>query len=192
MVSLPPPWQQSVDIVLDPSSPFLQTGARAAVKLMKRAFLQKEPRWKFLTLYQVLEHGFLLTILNTVNSQFIADPRQAIDDAAEALKNDLAKFVELIKNHSLNDAFNDLESNFKAINTSNRFAAALERQWDKQGSQAPRNQKGAFICYKIRCAIVHAGDALTYEAYVDADEAVISLLGALERAVVKYAGITIQ
>ena len=190
MVSLSPPWQESVDIVLDPSGPFAQRGALAGVKLMKRAFLQKEPRWKFLTLYQVLEHGFLLSILNTLNSQFLMSPIPAIDDATEALKHDLRKFVELIRAHSLNEAFKDLETNFKTINTSNRFAAALERQWGRQGSQVPSNHKGAFICYKIRCAIVHAGDALTYDAYVDADAAVISLLGPLEKAVIKYAGIT--
>jgi hypothetical protein len=185
------PWAQSVDIVLDPSSPFLQKGSLAAVKLMNRAFRQTEPRWKFLTLYQVLEHGFLLSILNALNSQFLQHPAQAINDAAEALKNDLTKFVELIKAHSLNSTFDELESNLKSIELTNRFAAALERQWQKESSRVQGDQKGAFICYKIRCSIVHAGDSLTYEAYTDADAAVILALSCLEKAVIKYAGISV-
>ena len=81
----------------------------------------------------------------------------------------------------------------KATKALNRFAAAIEYAIDKTAlDKAPKkSKKGALLCYKIRCAIVHGGSSgPIFDSYDDANDLIDFVLPSLEYAVSKFLGIS--
>jgi hypothetical protein len=81
----------------------------------------------------------------------------------------------------------------KSKNSGNRFAAALEHSFQHSGQPKTikgKGQKGVLICYKIRCAIVHAGaSSPIFDAYPDGPACLEPLLPVCELAVLQFMGI---
>jgi len=81
-------------------------------------------------------------------------------------------------------------------NNGNRYVTMLEREYDSDPRKKDFQgmfQKGAFLCYKVRGSIVHAGGtSLIFEHFEDGEEALLELVMPLEQAVLKYLEIDIQ
>lgn len=154
--------------------------------LLAEALQEANPKWRFLSLYRILENSYLSSILQKINASFFDDPKRTIDQAAESIKNEIQQFLELAANHRLETLFDGFQDAFDALIANNKtLAIGLERSAAnsvRQHSAKEKWQRGVIHCYKIRCAIAHAGGSGTFvERYVDWRNALEKLLPHLER-----------
>lgn len=160
-----------------------------------RALREQRIQWRFLGFYRVLEYGYLDEVLNALQSSFFQDPASSVAMAKKSLEAELNQLVHLVTSAALQQQFESLADKFvECENASNRFAIALRRQLADDGlltEASAKDRLGAMVVYKIRCAIVHAGKgALIYESFPDAHVLLKALLLGLERATLRFLGVT--
>lgn len=179
---------------LDISSGFLSK-PEVELKFLSEAYrlivLAGEVRWQFLGFYRVFEHAWLRTIHSELARAFLHNPNEALKKAQEALASERMKFEETVDLLSVQSEFTDFRTEFDGlIGTNNRFCHAIQRVIERQTDAGGEWRVGVRICYQIRCAVVHSGEAGPYyESFDDADEAVLRLLVYLERAMNRIIGI---
>ena len=98
--------------------------------------------------------------------------KESLAAAATSLDSELNQFLALVQTSTLEKHFESVHDAFENARISgNRFAAALEHSFKQTGQikvAKGKWQKGVLICYKIRCAIVHAGlTSPLFDAYAD-------------------------
>ena len=148
-----------------------------------------------MSLYRIFEHGYLSEVFETLKSAFFASPKDSLAAATLSLESELNQFLTLVQHTGLDNTFATLHDEFEKSRASgNRFAAALEHSFQQSGqlkSLKTKWQKGVLICYKIRCAIVHAGvSSLIFDAYADGPACLEAVLPACESAVLQFMGIS--
>lgn len=152
-------------------------------------------KWRFLSIYRVLEHGYLSAVFGTLKLRFFVSPTEAVSEASDALQSELKQFVALVDGSSLIALFEKLHDEFSAqVTAQNRFANALEGSINKSGQikqVVGKWQKGVLIFYKIRCSIVHAGlSSPIFDSFPDGASCLEALLPASESIVLEFLGIT--
>lgn len=170
--------------------------ARKNTDLLRLANIEQDIRWKFLGFYRVLEYGYLKSVLESLERSFFRSPKSALAEAQESIGTEINQFINLIETCGLIsyfDRFVDVADKLRMEN--NQFCSSLERQWDKETRKpqfSGKFKKGAYLCYQVRCAIVHAGDiSLLYESFDDADMALLAFAIPLEEAITEYLGFEI-
>jgi hypothetical protein len=164
-------------------------------ELFVEAASEVKTKWRYLSLYRIFEHGYLSEVFETLKSTFFASPKESLAVATTSLDSELNQFLALVKNAGLDNHFAMLVDEFdKAKVNGNRFAAALEHSIHQSGQIKlikGKEQKGVLICYKIRCAIVHAGmSSQIFDAYPDGPACLELLLPVCESAVLQFVGLT--
>lgn len=191
-----PPWLEKSTLTLSKNSRLIEKSS-AYSNLLILAAQEKSIRWRFLGFYRILEHGYLNAVLESINQTFFQSPKMAIGEAEKTLSNEINQLVELVKNNQLKSFFEQFAQKAKILkNNGNRYVTMLEREYDSDPRKKDFQgmfQKGAFLCYKVRCSIVHAGGtSLIFEHFEDGEEALLELVMPLEQAVLKYLEIDIQ
>ena len=163
--------------------------------LFVEAVSEVKTKWRYLSLYRIFEHGYLAEVFETLKSAFFASPKESLAAATTSLDSELNQFLALVQNAGLDGHFAALVDEFdKAKAAGNRFAAALEHSFQQSGQLKAikgKGQKGVLICYKIRCAIVHAGmSSQIFDAYPDGPACLELLLPVCESAVLHFVGLT--
>jgi hypothetical protein len=161
--------------------------------LLRRLFVEAcredVARWRFLSFYRILEHGYLESVLSGLMTRFYSEPKDALDSAQGALKSEVEQLVRLVESHNLQAYFEEIWNiNEWLIGKLNQFAILVKREADKKG-YGDLYKRGVAICYQVRCAIVHAGYAVVFDRSPGAEEALSLHLPELERAVVHFLGI---
>ena len=160
-----------------------------SIKLLGAALNEKNPKWRFLSLYRILENGYLGELLKKINADFLADPDRTITDAQKTLKSEVVQFFEYVKSRRIESQFDDFNTRFvQLISDRNFLAHAIQRKMD--GSTDSTWKAGVSCAYKIRCAIAHAGVGDTYvELHSDWKNCLEYLLPPLEEAALLSHGI---
>jgi hypothetical protein len=192
----PPQWVSKNDLRTVPDARLLEESAGGArvrhvfVELMS----ETKAKWRYLSLYRVFECGYLATILDSFNERFFESPMASVGEARVALESELTQFLALVTNAGLEAHFGRLHDAFEsARGHGNKFAVALDRalrRVKQPEGVSSKEQKGVWLCYRIRCAIVHAGiETIVFDAFPDAAVCVEALLPACEAAVLEYVGV---
>lgn len=172
-----------------------------ALQLLNDAARASAPKWRTLSLYRVLENGYLNSVRDEFLRIFDKQPAKALKNAQESLASEPAQLVALAESKDLKtefEVFSDIFDGLVDVNSANpnQFALAIDHELrtDKSplfGAQE-RFKKGISRLYKIRCAIAHAGTAsIVYEQFEDADIAADTLRDAIEKIVRKLMGIRV-
>lgn len=161
----------------------------SSIKLLGSALNEKNPKWRFLSLYRILENGYLGELLKKINTDFLADPDRTIADAQKTLKSEVVQFFEYVKSKAIESQFDDFNTRFEQLISDKNFLAhAIQRKID--GSADSTWKTGVLCAYKIRCAIAHAGVGDTYvELHADWKSCLEYLLPPLEEAALLSHGI---
>lgn len=149
-------------------------------------------KFRFLELYRIIEARFLREVQDTLNQNFAAGPKQALEDALDSLKSELAQLVRLADGEKA--FFEMIWAKVHALRDTNRLAAALFRKLSKRDEfKSPEWRAGAAIVYFLRCAIVHAGEKdIMFESFADGELVVESIIEEMEEAALALAGITLS
>ena len=157
-----------------------------------------KPKWRYLSLYRILEHGYLSEVFHTLMTEFFSTPKDSLKKASDAVGSEFTQFMALAETGSLETDFQVLLDEFeKAKALPNQFAIKVDRSIQQgrelAGFTSPANwRRGVLVCYKIRNAIVHAGlPSPIFEAFPDGSECLEALLPTLELLTLKFLGITI-
>ncbi len=176
----------------------LKNKNKTDIALVRAALGETVIRWRFLSFYRIIERGYLKAILQKINQEFMKSPQTTVSGAVKLLDNECSQFVGLVKDHDLSYFFEDFADCVENLSSSmNEYAIMLEREltedksrWNEAFKPGNKYVKGVFLCYKVRCSIVHAGaSSLVFDEFSDADNALRSLVIPLENAVMKYMGI---
>jgi hypothetical protein len=193
----PPIWVSKDQMQLLSNSRLLEKTVPATrfQDLLLEAVSEVKAKWRYLSIYRILEHGYLATVFETLRSSFFSSPKESIASAATALDSELNQFFALAQNAALQVYFESLHDAFyRARASGNRFASALEHSLNQTGQvklAKNKSQKGVLICYKTRCAIVHAGaSSPIFDAYPDGPECLEIMLPECESALLQFVGIT--
>jgi hypothetical protein len=165
----------------------LSESALMAGRLLQEILFEGRIRWRYLALYRVFEAAYLIGLKETLLASFLDAPKDALSQAQEALASELALFKKLVEDKGLTARFELLRAMVDQ-DTSNRFLHAIKRSLRKSGSAGP--MKGVEYAYKIRCAIVHAGQHdVVFDRFDDGENGVDLLLKTLEEAVFELLGL---
>ena len=193
----PPIWVSKDQMQLLSNSRILEKTIPASrfQDLLLEAVSEVKAKWRYLSIYRIFEHGYLATVFETLKSAFFSSPKESVAAAAAALDSELNQFFALAQNAALQVYFESLHDAFYGARASgNRFASALDHSLNQTGQvKLAKNkwQKGVLICYKTRCAIVHAGaSSPIFDAYPDGPECLQVMLPACESALLQFVGIT--
>lgn len=196
--AVPPVWVSGsqLGIASDARINGIHNPALRFEELFLEAISEVKTKWRFLSTYRVLEHGYLSEVFQTLQAGFFASPKESISAASESLESEFKQFLALVEAASLQNQFETFYDEFeKAKSGGNRFAVAIDRSITKSGQvkQAQGKwQKGVLIYYKIRCAIVHAGIASPmFDAYPDGPECLEVLMPTCELLMLQFLGLTV-
>lgn len=186
-------WQKVTNFNLSDECCLLDNKDKTDLVLFKAAFGETVIRWRFLSLYRILERGYLKSILQNINQEFMKSPKSTVNNALQILDDEYSQFVGLVKDHDMNSFFEDFATCIESLCKSmNKYAIMLKKEISE--NELNKNSKvknGVLLCYKVRCSIVHAGaSAIVIDEFSDSDDALRSLVTPLENAVIKYVGIT--
>ena len=188
-------WRSAISVSLSAGSGLLDPKMQNSY-LLRLALQERSLRWMFIGLYRILEHGYLQQILDGLITQFFNAPADALGKVVNAVNSDLNKLLELVQGQRLEAYFEEFADVIQSLcDNGNRFAHALKRKWDTSATKRlfdTKQKSGVYFCYKIRCAIVHAGsDFLMFERFDDANAAIAELVPTLANAVFDYLSIAI-
>jgi hypothetical protein len=197
-VNVPPVWFAKCQIgiadqarLISPSNASLRFA-----ELFLEAVSEVKTKWRFLSLYRTLEHGYLSELFHCLEGQFFAAPRESVVAALAALDSELNQFITLAEGAGVKAHFEAFCEEFEALKSAgNKFALAVDRSIDKSGQLKTLNgkwRKGVLIFYKIRCAIVHAGmSSPIFDAYPDGTACLDKLMPISEAAVLDFLGLSV-
>ena len=165
---------------------------QSSIQLLGGALTEKNPKWRFLSLYRILENGYLGELLKKINTDFFYDPDRTLTEAQKSLKSEVAQFNEYVKSKNLESQFEDFSVRFdELIGKQDHFTHAIKRNID--GTTDSNWKAGMIRAYKIRCAIAHAGSGDTYvELHPGWKASLEYLLPPLEEAALLSQGITVS
>lgn len=164
-------------------------------EFLRRLFVESAtetaPRWRFLSLYRILEHGYLENVFNELSHRFFTEPNDALEAATNSLKSELSQFIKLADKHGLKTYFEEISRiNDSLVASGNQFAILVEREAKKKGSFPESYKRGVAVCYQIRCSIVHAGThSVVFDKSPGAEAALTAQLTEIEKAAAKFLGI---
>lgn len=195
--AVPPIWITKEQMQMMPGSR-IQLGQVPGFRfqdLFVESVSEVKTKWRYLSLYRIFEHGYLSEVFDSLKAAFFASPKESLAAATTSLDSELNQFLALVQNAGLDSHFAALHDEFEKSRASgNRFASALEHSFQQSGqlkSVKSKGQKGVLICYKIRCAIVHAGvSSPIFDAYPDGPACLESLLPVCESAVLQFVGVS--
>lgn len=197
-VNMPPAWFAKYQIgILDQARVISASNQPLRFQeLFLGAVSEVKTKWRFLSIYRVLEHGYLSELFHTLETQFFKAPKESVSAALTALDSELNQFIALANSAGIRGRFETFCDEFEAVKKSgNRFACAIDRSIDMSGqlrSSPVKWQKGVLVFYKIRCAIVHAGLASPmFDAYADGTECLDKLLPTSEAAMLDFLGLSV-
>lgn len=155
--------------------------------LMQEVLFERRVRWRYIALYRIFEAAYLVGLKKSLDANFIENPKQALALAQTALESELSTFKALVEEQKLETKFNEFREVVDS-DDANRFFHAIKRSL--RNSKSSNHQKGAEYCYKIRCAIVHAGQGdVVFDRFADAESGVSMLLKNMETAVIELLGL---
>ncbi|MBI3188739.1 MAG: hypothetical protein HYZ31_12840 [Gammaproteobacteria bacterium] len=157
--------------------------------LLHEASIVQRPKWRFLSLYRILENAYLANIKDTLIKEYDQDASKAIKSADEKLANEPNQLVSLAEGI-------DAIAEFEAFNTAmetliathNKYIIKLDRaaENEKLYKSQDKYKKAVIRFYKIRCSIAHAGtSSVIYEMFPDANSAILELLPHVEAIALK-------
>ena len=162
-------------------------------RLFFEAVASGHPKWRFLSLYRILENAYLNNIKKALLDDFDKDAGRAVDDAKRKLQAEVNQLLDLVGANALDPEFQSFNAEFDAlIAGSNQFAIALDRAAQADALYRVDVLKKAVVrFYKLRCSIAHAGtSSVIYEQLHDANAAMLRLLPSVELIVLKSLGIS--
>jgi len=162
--------------------------------LFIEALSEVKVKWRYFSLYRILEHGYLSEIFNQLKNEFFFSPKETLQKALTSVESELKQFVSLAAAGGLEAEFEVFYDEFQKVKGAlNRFANAIDRSIQVSGQHKlveGKWQCGVLVCYKIRCAIVHSGlSSPIFEAYVDGPACLEVLLPRLESISLKFLGV---
>lgn len=164
-------------------------------RLVFEAMSVSQPKWRFLSLYRILENAYLTNIKNALIEGFDRDADKAIEEAQKKLSSEVNQLISLMESKGLQDdfvAFNEAFDEKLALN--NRFIHALDKSAKKEANYGNKQTaiKAVVRFYKLRCSIAHAGtSSVIYEQLTDANFAMNALLPYVESIVLKGLNVTL-
>lgn len=172
-------------------------------KLVRQAYMETNPRWRFLGFYRLFEHGYLTEVFEQISKGFYFDPKTVLSEASDKLSNEYSQFLNLVTSKSLARFFEHFADEFEKLKQGgNRFCWAIDRSITRknksegveaypQSGGRNKTSYGVNICYRFRCAIVHAGSSdVVIDNFDDADAAILALLHIIEEAALNYIGLS--
>ncbi len=192
-----PLWILKNQILVVPTSKVVVSAkSRHYVRLFLEAVSETKAKWRFISCYRVLEHGYLDAVFDELSNSFFSAPAIAISAATRSLESELFQLIALVESASLQDLFQEFFDEFEKLRGSgNRFVHSLERaaQVMKETSNKKSWEQGVLFFYKTRCAIVHAGlGAPIFDAHPDAKDYLEQMLPVCERIVLSFLGIALS
>lgn len=187
----PPAWTSATRFEIGAASIAPQSLLMAG-RLMREVLLEERVRWRFISLYRVFEAAYLLKLKEKLAAEFLQQPKRALTDAQAALESELSTFQDLVnENAGLVARFEEIDR-FVDANNTNRFLQAIKRTV-KAAQKFSGFRKGVAYCYKVRCAIVHAGQHdVVFDRFPDAESGVQSLVPLFEASVIELLGLRSQ
>lgn len=197
-IAVKPVWitKSQVGVAMDAKINGMPNLALRFEDLFLEAVSEVKVKWRFLSIYRVLEHGYLSEVFRTLESEFFSSPKESLAVATDSLESEIKQFISLVNAADLKNEFEIFCDQFEAIKANNnRFAYAIDKSM-QQGGQTKiatnKWQKGVVIFYKIRCAVVHAGmTSPMYDALPDGGDCLEALLPTCEHLILKYLGVTV-
>jgi hypothetical protein len=181
----PPRWVGKTQFEMDEAALGPQSSMMAG-QLLQEVLSENRARWRYVSFYRVFEAAYLVGLKETLLSDFLSRPKEALESAKSALESELATFQQLVVTKNLVTHFEHIRSSVDG-DVSNRFLHAIKRALKDSGLSA--SKKGVAYAYKIRCAIVHAGQHdVVFDRFQDAEDGVRLLLPDLESAVLDLLG----
>ena len=165
-------------------------------ELLQAAIRHTSPSLRFLYLYRLFEHAYLIGALDRLQSNFFADPKRSTKALSDIVGNEKAAFLALLEASSTKGDFETIADIFEdnQRTRSNRFLTAIHDGAIADGeiSYPEKWKRGCVLCYKVRCSIVHSGKSSPiFESFPDAAQGVAALLQSLESASLGFLGLTI-
>lgn len=165
-------------------------------RLCFEAAVSNHPKWRFLSLYRILENAYLTNIKQILIDAFDKDAGQAVEEAKKKLQSEINQLVDLMSSKQLSVEFENFNQAFdQQIVAQNRYILALDRAAASDALYKTQElaKKGVLRFYKIRCSIAHGGtSSVIYEQAPDAAAAMMSLLPYVEAIALKSLAITLR
>lgn len=166
-------------------------------ELFLEAVSEVKAKWRFLSTYRVLEHGYLSEVFQTIQAGFFTSPKETLEVALDSLGSELKQFIALVEAAGLQSQFEMFHDQFDQCRADgNRFSVALDHSITKSGQIKQvkgKWQKGVLLFYKVRCAVVHAGIASPmFDAYPDGAACLETLLPTCEQVMLDFLGISVD
>ncbi len=185
-------WSDAGLVALKTTSRLLQhNDGELLRRLFGESATEQAPRWRFLSLYRILEHGYLENVFKDLASRFFSEPKESLDSATNALKSEVEQFVRLVDLNSLKSHFEEIcRINDSLTASGNQFAILLEREAKKRSTYQEAFKRGVALCYQTRCSIVHAGShSVVFDKSPGGDTALLAFLPEMEKAAAQFLGI---
>lgn len=165
-------------------------------RLLLEASSVQHPKWRFLSLYRILENAYLENIKTALLDAFDEDASKAVESAKAKLASEVNQLASLAESAGLVTEFEEFNVEVDAqILAGNKYITMLDRSAEKEVLyKAPEvYKKGVQRFYKMRCSIAHAGtSSVIYEQFSDANVGTLALLPSVEAIALKSLKITIQ
>lgn len=180
-VAPPSAMQSATNILIGPPT---RAFSEVQGRLVFEATSVTHPKWRFLSLYRILENAYLRNIKQTLVDDFEKDASKAVEEAAKKLSSEVNQLIYLMKSQQLDAQFIAFNDEFETqLAQNNRYITALDRNARADGNYGSKDvaEKAVVRFYKMRCSIAHAGtSSVIYEQLPDANAATIALLPAVE------------
>ncbi|WP_164074888.1 hypothetical protein [Stenotrophomonas maltophilia] len=161
-------------------------------KLLQEALAESRARWRFIALYRVFESAYLLALVDSFKASFFANPKRATSQVKDALDSELNQFKEVVSVNSLQQYFEAIRDEAAKL-SGNTLIKAIETEIRESGEKGPSWKVGVAIIYKLRCAIVHAGQKhVVFDRHQDGNDALVDLVPLLEDAVLALLGLRLS
>jgi hypothetical protein len=190
-----PIWVTNTQLVIGQDARILTAELRYG-SLFVECVSEVKTKWRYFSLYHILEHGYLFEVFSALKSDFFFSPKESLSAALAAVDSELNQFISLAETAGLQPEFEAFFDQFElAKGDLNRFAIAVDRSIQQSGQLKKAKgkwQHGVLACYKIRCAIVHAGvSAPIFDSYPDGPACLEMVLPTFESVCLKFLGITV-
>lgn len=153
-------------------------------RLVFEAASVTHPKWRFLSLYRILENAYLRNIREALLDDFDKDASKAVEEAKKKLSTEVNQLINLMRSQQLDTQFTAFNDEFETLLAlRNKYITALDRNAESDSNYGNRDVavKAVVRFYKMRCSIAHAGtSSVIYEQLPDANAATIALLPAVE------------
>lgn len=163
-------------------------------RLVFEAAAVTHPKWRFLSLYRILENAYLRNIKKALADDFDKDAGRAVEEAKKKLSSEVNQLIDLMRSQGLGAEFIAFNDEFeRQLIQQNRYITALDKNAETDSNYGNKDLaiKAVVRFYKMRCSIAHAGtSSVIYEQLPDANAGTIAILPAVESIIHKSLNIT--